>query len=395
LTPPQEAARDEPDRHQIHRKRSPEGPLEGLRAYIPALDGLRGIAILSVIIWHCIPCCQTFFPGWAGVDLFFVLSGYLITGRLLDTVGQRGYVAGFYRNRVLRIWPLYYAVVVPFLLLIPYIRQISGADLTLYEQHPIGFFFFVQNWTFIRYGPLQDLSLGHLWTLAVEEQFYLVWPFVILFVRDPRRRIALFISVILIVLVTRYIYFTSHQSGDGPVHIFYNTFFRIDSLVAGSLLCQLHRLNIPIPKVWVTLLACAGLLTYPVVCTLAGDTSTLLPFNISGGFTLVAIAFACILHLALQPGHLVARLCEIRPLRWVGKISYGLYMIHMPVWIILGNKLFLSQGAAWAGHERLYYWIVALICILVSFLLSAISYRYYESFFLRLKSSKKPTLFKI
>jgi len=231
--------------------------------------------------------------------------------------------------------------------------------------------------------------LGHLWTLAVEEQFYLVWPFIILFVRAPRRRIGLFIALILIVLVTRYIYYTFHPTGEEQVHIFYNTFFRIDSLVAGSLLCQLHRLNINISKGWATAVTFAGLLTYPVVCMMAGDTSTLLPFNISGGFTLVAIAFACLLHLALQPKHFFAWLCEIPLLRRVGKISYGLYIIHMPVWIILGNKLFLSQGARWAGHEKLYYWIVALICILVSFILSTISYRYYESFFLRLKTSKK------
>lgn len=366
------------------------------RNYIPALDGLRGIAILSVLFWHCIPCCQTFYPGWAGVDLFFVLSGYLITGRLLDTVGEPGYLTRFYRNRILRIWPLYYALVIPFLLLLPYIREINGADLTLYEQHPLGFLLFVQNWTFIRFGPLEDLSLGHLWSLAIEEQFYLIWPFVIFFVRAPGRRIVLFISLILIVLVTRYIYYLFHQTGEGPVHIFYNTFFRIDSLVAGSLLCQLHRLKIFIPKGWATALVFAGLLTYPVAGMMAGHSLPLLPFNISGGFTLMAIAFACLLHLSLIPKNLFARLCDIRPLRWMGKISYGLYMIHMPVWIILGSKLFSSRWAAgWKGHEKLVYWIVALICILLSIFLSWISFRYFESFFLRLKKSAKPAPQKI
>ena len=358
-------------------------------SYFPALDGLRGIAIIAVMIWHCIPCCQTFFPGWAGVDLFFVLSGYLITGRLLDTKGQSGYFTRFYRNRILRIWPLYYALVIPFLLLLPYIKEINHADLTLYEQHPLSFLFFVQNWTFIRYAPLRDLSLGHLWSLAIEEQFYLIWPLVILLVRAPRRRILLFISLILIILVTRCLYYTYHQYGEDPVRIYYNTFFRADSLIAGSLLCQLHRLNINIPKGWAGILLLAGLLIFPAVGIRTGCISPIIPFSVSVGYTLLAIVFACTLHLALQPKNLIARLCDIPPLRWIGKISYGLYMIHMPVWIILGNKLFLSQGANWTGHEKFFYWIVALICILVSFFLSVISYRYYESFFLRLKRSKK------
>jgi peptidoglycan/LPS O-acetylase OafA/YrhL len=375
---------------------SHQAPQEGpQRVYFPSLDGLRGIAIISVMIWHCIPCCQTFFPGWAGVDLFFVLSGYLITGRLLDTKGQPGYFTRFYRNRILRIWPLYYALVIPFLLLSAYISKINHADLTFYEQHPLSFLFFVQNWAFIRWGPLQDLSLAHLWSLAIEEQFYLVWPLVILCLKAPRRRMQLFIFLIPLVLSTRSIYHSYHQYGDGPVHIYYNTFFRIDSLLAGSLLCQLHRLNIHIPKGWANAIVLAGLLIFPVEGIIAGEASPFIPFNISVGFTLLAIVFACTLHLALQPKHLIARLCGIPPLRWVGRISYGLYMIHLPVWVILGNKLFLSQGANWTGHPKLLYWIVALICILISIILSAISFRYYESFFLRLKTSKKQTPRKI
>jgi len=361
------------------------------RIYFPALDGLRGIAIMAVIIWHCMPCCQSFFPGWAGVDLFFVLSGYLITGRLLDTKGQPGYFFRFYRNRILRIWPLYYALVIPFLLLLPYVGEINQADLTLYQQHPLSFLLFFQNWTFIRHGPIRDYSLGHLWSLAIEEQFYLVWPLIILLVRTPRRRIRLFVSLILIGLTTRCIYYAFHLYGDDPVHIYYNTFFRADGLLAGSLLCQLHRLHIKISRVWSAVIVLVGLLSFPTVGMTTGWISPLIPFSVSVGYTLLAIVFACMLHLALQPKHLIARLCEIRPLRWIGKISYGLYMIHMPVWIIVGNELFrISRKINWTGHEKLLYWIVALICTLLSFFLSAISFRYFESFFLRLKTSPKP-----
>jgi len=351
--------------------------------YFPALDGLRGIAVLAVVVWHYIPVTNTFFPGWAGVDLFFVLSGYLITGRLLDTKGRSGYFTRFYRNRILRIWPLYYALVIPFLLLIPYVSALHAPTMVIYKEHWLSFLLFLQNWTFIRYGHTTDLSLVHLWSLAVEEQFYLIWPLVIL-LTSARGRIRLFIPLILLVLLARCIYYWYHPASALAIH--YNTFFRIDSLVAGSLLCQVHRLGIKIHKGWMGAIALAGALIILAADVMAKTVSPAIPFFTSAGYTILAIVFACILHLSLQPGHPLARLGNLPSLRWVGKISYGLYIIHIPVWTMIGSRLLIYAAARWSGYEQFVYWGVALFCFLLSLLLSVISFRYYESFFLRLKA---------
>ena len=355
------------------------------RRYFPALDGLRGIAIIAVVIWHYIPSTYGFLPGWAGVDLFFVLSGYLITGRLLDTKGQPRYFARFYRNRILRIWPLYYALVIPFLLLIPYVSAIHAPTMAVYKEHWLSFLLFLQNWTFVRYGHTADLTLVHLWSLAVEEQFYLLWPFIIL-LTTTRGRVRLFITLILVILLTRCLIYGYQLAGAKA--IYYNTFLRIDALIAGSLLCQLHRLGIKIPKSWANTIAATGLLITLAAGILAGVASPFIPFTTTIGYTLLAIVFACTLHLALQPGHPIARLCSLPSLRWVGKISYGLYIIHVPVWTIIGSRLFLNVATRWPGHEQLANWTIVLFCVFLSLFLSAISFRYYESFFLRLKAEK-------
>jgi peptidoglycan/LPS O-acetylase OafA/YrhL len=356
--------------------------------YYPALDGLRGIAIIVVLIWHYVSSWHTFFPGWAGVDLFFVLSGYLITGRLLDTKGQPGYFTRFYRNRILRIWPLYYALVIPFLLLIPYVKAIHAPTVAIYKDHWLSLLLFLQNWTFIRCGTPSDMTLVHLWSLAVEEQFYLLWPLVIL-LTTARGRIRIFIPLILLVLAARCIFCWYHPAN--PINIHYNTFFRIDALVAGSLLCQLHRLDIKIPKGWTGVIASIGLFIILAAGIIAGEASPTIPFITTIGYTLLAIVFACALHLTLQPGHPLARLCTLPSLRWMGKISYGLYIIHMPVRTIIGGRLEVGAARLWPNFQTLIGWSVPWFCFFLSLFLSVISFRYYESFFLRLKSSSRPS----
>ena len=149
---------------------------------LPALDGLRGIAVLLVLAFHC----RYFFPpwmeksarptldvlGWSGVDLFFVLSGYLITGILLDTKDSSSYFRTFYARRSLRIFPLYFSFVAAVLLL------------AQWRVHGFWYLTYLSNWQ-PGHG-VNDGYLSHLWSLAIEEQFYLIWPAVVWFVPPGR-----------------------------------------------------------------------------------------------------------------------------------------------------------------------------------------------------------------
>lgn len=156
------------------------------RRYIPELDGLRGIAILMVVAFHCSivltlvagPVKQMralFVPGWTGVDLFLVLSGFLITGILLESKGSPSYFRRFYLRRVLRIFPVYYVALLVCLgllgsVLIPESLRLWNVYLT-YGLH-------LSNW--LSLGGLEIPALNHFWSLALEEQFYLCWPLAVL-----------------------------------------------------------------------------------------------------------------------------------------------------------------------------------------------------------------------
>jgi len=120
--------------------------------HFPALDGLRGIAVLLVTVWHYIPFLPPFFPDWAGVDLFFVLSDYLITGQLMDAIGQPNYFSGFFRNRPLRVLPFYYSLVIPFLIAIRFVQEDHLPTIALYRNHWPGIPVFFQNWTLVTAG---------------------------------------------------------------------------------------------------------------------------------------------------------------------------------------------------------------------------------------------------
>jgi len=355
--------------------------------YLPALDGLRGIAILMVTMWHFIPALLKIFPAWAGVDLFFVLSGYLITGRLLDSRNQPGYFSRFYRNRALRILPLYYALVIPFLAAIPLFAQEKNLPvLAIYKDHWFSFLIFTQNWTFIIFGRPRDLTLLPLWSLAVEEQFYLLWPLLIFLVPKARVLRNIFIGCILLVLLVRSGFYLYHPgSGDD---IYYNTFFRMDGLVAGALLCQLHRSGIKIDSRWIKGVALALLAICLACCIAIGNTLHYNAFFPTAGYTVLALFFACVLHLVAQPGGVLARFCNLAFLRFCGKISYSLYLIQVPVMLLIGNRLYELGHHRWPGHTQLFTWAVPAICVLLSFLFSMASYRYFESFFLRMKTKQ-------
>ncbi|MGB3153347.1 MAG: acyltransferase, partial [Chitinophagaceae bacterium] len=152
------------------------------KKYYPALDGMRGIAILFVIFHHNFEFISYSFFGWLGVDLFFVLSGFLITDILLNTLNQQNFLRNFYIRRVLRIFPLFYLAILVFLYLLPNILTTSP-DVSYYTKNQFWLWTYLQNWLFIFKEPYGDKILLHTWSLAVEEQFYIIWPVTIFLIR--------------------------------------------------------------------------------------------------------------------------------------------------------------------------------------------------------------------
>ena len=159
-----------------------------LRSTIPALDGVRGLAILAVLAHQlCLdgyPMNSTvkhlllpFEAGWIGVQLFFVLSGFLITGVLLETRHAQNYWSSFFMRRSLRIFPLYYVLLLVTFVVVPRLVDVSAATLAEHGN-AAWYWLYASNWMVL--GPVKEVeTLGHCWSLAVEEQFYLLWPFVV------------------------------------------------------------------------------------------------------------------------------------------------------------------------------------------------------------------------
>jgi peptidoglycan/LPS O-acetylase OafA/YrhL len=303
------------------------------RGHIPALDGVRGIAILLVLLSHFM--LREYFQdervyfitqfGWIGVDLFFVLSGFLITGILLDAKNNAHYYSNFYRRRVLRILPLYYFAVLVTWLTVIFIEK-APDRLQGYDSFS-WFFTFTPN---IAMGLKNDylyhshiFNLNHLWSLAIEEQFYLFWPLIVRYV--PMRALAI-LCLVLISIGTGLRNLTDHVVGEMVSTSSYTfPFCRMDGLAAGSFIAIALRLNwlqqIPYDK-WIAR-GLFGIMGVLIMGNFINGTKQSL-------YTESALFFAALLFLSLNPNPrgITRRVCENQFLQHLGKYSYGLYVFH-------------------------------------------------------------------
>ncbi|HLK29466.1 MAG TPA: acyltransferase [Puia sp.] len=357
-------------------------------SHIPQLDGLRGIAILLVISYHYFNSFKIFSFGWSGVDLFFVLSGFLITGKLLSSVNHQGYFINFYRNRILRIFPLYYTVLIIFYVgVLFFVRQEHLTNVAFYKGHWKSFFLFMQNWTFLNDGFPKDKYLLHFWSLALEEQFYLVWPFIIYFLANRKIFSMVLIILVLTALALRCLFFFSNPSSSTQQYFSLNTFCRMDSFVAGALVCYLYYSKIKINSIVVNLaiaFSIAGIVSSIYIWKSASFYEN--PFLQTLGFSLIAFFYAGILYKLLQPEETM--LIKILSAKWLiffGKISYGLYIFHWLVSITLYHVI-NNWGTLHLTNNHLIMNIISTIaCIILSIGISVISFYYFESYFLSLK----------
>ena len=320
--------------------------------YIPALDGVRGIAILLVIAFHArvafsstaeIPYVAFRFLGlgWSGVDLFFVLSGFLITGILLDSRDGPRYFRRFYWRRVLRIFPLYFAYLFLILVVCRYAWLAwSGVDLWK-GTNPWWYFSYLLNWK-SDHG-FNDLYLGHLWSLAIEEQFYLVWPATVWLV--PRRKLKWLCLAVAGGALAARCYLGTH--GYDAEAVYRMTPCRMDGLALGAFVAIGLRdfresLNRYAPAVLLT----SGWGTLCVVAVAPGPVwSDALMRTL--GASLIVITYACVVFYsaALRDGR-VQRLLASPWLRKVGKYSYAMYVLHSMPFHLTGPALHQLSNSA-------------------------------------------------
>lgn len=355
---------------------------------MPELDTIRGIAVLGVFSLHAFywqyaglsfgPWASRFMsatqPGWMGVNLFFVLSGFLITGILLDSRNKPHFYRRFYTRRALRILPAYYALLILLLLLRSSSAPFVGLSF-VYLANMTSFFGVVCD-----YGPL--------WSLAVEEHFYILWPAVVHKVAT-RQLFAISAAIVVITPVLRGASFAlGHRDG-----LDWYTWFVADGLAAGSLLAIVLRSSIKRQKVWTlcwVLFGSASLLM--VAGRPFGITTRSRLLGASLQYTTINMMCASILLLFLLIGTGPAkRYVNLAPLRFLGYLSYGLYLDHLLAFRIYDRlcRQYLPVLLPKSGYFDL---------VLVKFVIAGgcaiafayLSRKYFEERFLRLKDSLVP-----
>jgi peptidoglycan/LPS O-acetylase OafA/YrhL len=345
--------------------------------HVRQLDGVRGLAITLVLVFHCFafrPWVRVTSFGWTGVDLFFVLSGFLITGILLDSKSRPHCYRNFIVRRALRIFPLYYFALAAFFFfnLILHFGADDAGKLLPYLAT------YTQNIYFAFHGWLKDTgsAINHFWSLAQEEQFYLFWPLLVLSLKKKwlMRLCLLGISVSLAV---RFIH---------PDYPFCYVFplARMDSMFTGALAAVLIRSDRPLlNRVVLPLLILSG-----SAVAIGGITGHHLnfhaPFFRHAGYTLIDVFFGCVILLSLDRGTLFGGLLksffEQRWLVFLGKYSYGIYVYH---WI-----LFRAVFPQCFEHLKSYgvnLSVASALFVLLVIALSVCSYQLLEKRFLDLK----------
>ena len=355
------------------------------RSYYPALDGLRGVAILLVILGHNFGFMNYFFFGWLGVDLFFVLSGFLITDILLKTIGQPNFLRNFYMRRVLRIFPLFYLILIICLLILPSFKTLN-LDLGYYTKNQFWLWTYIQNWLYVFKEPYGNKILLHTWSLAVEEQFYLVWPITMLLIRKPKTLLIIVTSVLLGVAFARYGIW-AYKVQDLAYASLY-TFTRIDGICIGCMLALLMKVSPGFLKKYTTIIVLLMASVNFGFYFINNQRSSSLPYLAFVGYTTFAVLFGILVYeAAIGESKMIRILFNNKILKSLGKISYGLYVYHWPLYILLfsffrdlfiKNISSLSYRTAEIGS--------GIIVTAAAILLSLLSYHYFEKPFLKLKN---------
>ena len=360
---------------------------------IPGLDGLRAIAFLLVFALHT----DYLQVGWVGVQFFFVLSGFLITGILLDmkkSLSAREYFVKFYGRRFLRIFPLYYF----------YLLLMTGVALGLialsYRPNTMQLFLdqaryavlYVYDFFFATNFAKHSLFLDHFWSLSVEEQFYIFWPLLILLVPEKASK-KLFLTFMVLGPVFRLALLFLHGSGvfrfladPAAAFVYPLPFSHIDAFAFGA---YISRYPIPKakPQFWLWLVG-LPVLGFAAQYFSTGSIGAISAFGFPlllgeayqfiWGYSLLNYFFAVTIY-AVAREKLFVRFLDSKPMQYLGKISYGLYVYHFPIiWFVSRIRDFDIPGPVAKP-------LTALISFLATLLLASASFHWMEKPILNLK----------
>lgn len=359
---------------------------------IPELDGIRGVAIALVLAFHFgfaasgevggLVSALTGF-GWAGVDLFFVLSGFLITGILLDSRGAPNYFTSFYARRALRIFPIYYIFLLVWLGVAPLVSLQAAQD----REHGLWYWLYIQNWS---PGAAHEVNwLSHTWSLAIEEQFYLLWPIVV-FRAGPR---ALGMGALLLSAGALLFRLWLVTGSSLPWEMAYRlTPSRLDALALGAFVASAMRVP-PWRSRLRQVVIRGGFIMGGVAVSLAafnGGWHISHPLTATIGHSVLACGFAlAIFGLAdtTGGGGWLHRALRAPLLRFLGRYSYAIYLFHWPVAAtLIDPPRGVSSLTGYARPSTLVGWVlVAALGTLISAALALISWHVAEKHFLALK----------
>lgn len=345
--------------------------------YIAGLDGLRALAVTAVIAYHVFPA--TFRGGFLGVDIFFVISGFLITTLLLREDRKNNYInlKQFWVRRARRLLPaLLFLIVV----VVPAAWLVSRDLLVGIGRQVLGAATFSTNWLEIAHGSsyfdnTTPLLFKNFWSLAIEEQFYLIWPLVMLVVLAVLTiwwQRAILASIIATVSAGLMMVL---YAGDNLTRVYYGTDTHIFGLAIGILVAFLwadRGETVLGSRIWRSYGAVTGWVAFAMLVIFIFVMPDDGPWAYMGGLLLASIAAALIIAAMLIPGSIMAQIAELRALRWIGTRSYGLYLWHWPVLVIVQAAWPLPIGSA-TDYLRSFLAVV-LTCIIVE-----LSFRFIET----------------
>lgn len=367
--------------------------------HMPVLDGVRGLAILMILLLHFLASMEPTNAveraivgvtnyGSYGVELFFVLSGFLITGILYDARNKPNYFRDFYMRRILRIFPLYYGVLALVFLVAPLIPILRGSSLDYLLDRQAWAWLYAVNIYIAIQGDWSFSYLEHLWSLCIEEHFYLVWPVaVFVLARRPRVLIGVCLAISFGAMLAR---LTGSLMGLNWWTIYVLTPFRFDGLALGAFLALVVRQPGGLDRLVRALPMVAGIALVLLIITfgwtrlVSHDAMELvLPVRAA----VIEVLLACLLVAALVAPEqsLLSQLFRSRWLVFLGTYSYGLYVYHHFVSYYLTVNHTERELTAWLGSHGVAIALQATLGIAVSIIIAYASYELFEKRFLQLK----------